>query len=167
MAGRRKAPPPIETVADETLAAIPATCLGVASRAASRAASRVFAAHVGAVDLLATQFPVLVMIRLHGADGIAGLAERLDLDASALTRNVQLLERKGLVVAQGGRGRGGKRLALSPEGEIVLSKAVARWRTAQAALLAELGEDGPDALLRTLKRIKDAAERAERVAKAG
>jgi DNA-binding MarR family transcriptional regulator len=144
----------------EGLAAIPATCLGIASRAAARAATRAFGAYLGDLDLQATQFPILVMVRLHGAEGIAMLADRLDLDASALTRNVQILERRGLVRAEGGRGRGGKRLALTADGTALLEQGAACWRAAQAAIVAELGAEEASTLRRLLSRLEAAAERA-------
>ena len=154
-------------VPDQVLAEIPTTCLGMISRLASRAATRVFAAHLAGLDLQANQFAILVVVRLHGGEGVAALAERLDLDASALTRNLQVLERKGYVAAEGGRGRGGKRLALTEAGEAVLTEAWRRWRLAQAALVSELGETDAGALRRLLQRFENAAGRAERQVRLG
>jgi DNA-binding MarR family transcriptional regulator len=144
----------------DALASIAGTCLGIASRAAARAATRALSAYFGPLELQPTQFPILVMVRLHGADGIAMLAERLDLDASALTRNVQILERRGLVAAEGGRGRRGKRLSLTPEGAALLERGAVRWRAAQAAIVSEMGADEAVALRRLLSRLETAAARA-------
>jgi DNA-binding MarR family transcriptional regulator len=148
--------------ADALLASIPALCFGMASRAASRAATRVLAARLKPLGLQATQFPILTMLQLRGRISVAALAVELDLDATTLTRNVQLLERRGLVTSEGGRGRAGKRLALSAAGEATLAAAVVEWRKAQEAIAAELGEDGAEALRRSLARLEEAASRAER-----
>lgn len=148
------------------LAVVAAACLGIASRGAARAATRAFDVHLDGLELQATQFPILVMVRLHGAEGIAMLAERLDLDASALTRNVQILERRGLVRAEGGRGRGGKRLTLTADGAALLERAAERWQTAQAAIVAEMGAEEATTLRRLLASLEVAAGRvAERAAK--
>ncbi len=154
-------PQPDGGIPEDFLASIPTACFGMISRAASRAATRVLAVHLATLDLQPTQFPILVVIKLHRDDGIAALAARLELDASAVTRNIQLLERKGFITAQGGRGRGGKRLALSAAGEAILIKAVAKWRLAQEALLVEFGDEEAKILRSLLKRFEEAAGRAE------
>jgi DNA-binding MarR family transcriptional regulator len=143
------------------LASIPASCLGMASRAASRAATRVFSAHLRDLDLEATQFPILLMLRIHGPQGMAPLAALLDLDASTLTRNAQRLARKGLVASHGGRGRNGKRLSLTASGIAALDQASAKWRAAQDAIDAELGAESAHALRGSLRRLEEAANRAE------
>ncbi len=150
---------------DAFLAAIPALCLAMASRSASRAATRVLAMRMRPLGLQATQFPILVMLRLQSGMSVATLAESLDLDATTLTRNIQLLERRGLIETSGGRGRAGKRLALSSAGETALSAAVDAWREAQSAITAELGADEPDALRRAFMRLEQAANLAERKSK--
>lgn len=154
-------------VPDAVLAQIPVTCLGMISRVASRAATRVFAAHLAGLDLQTNQFAILVVVRLYGGEGVAALADHLDLNASALTRNLQVLERKGYVAAEGGRGRSGKRLALTEVGEAVLTQAWRRWRQSQAALITELGEADTDLLRGVLHRFESAAGRAEQRARSG
>jgi len=138
----------------------------MASRAASRAATRVFAACLEPLDLEATQFPILLTLRLRGETTVAALAQALDLDPSTVTRSLQPLERRGLVAAQGGRGRSGKRLALSKSGEAALERAVAKWREAQAAIVEELGAEDAVALRASLARLEAAAERAQRKVRA-
>ncbi|MBV8664670.1 MAG: winged helix-turn-helix transcriptional regulator [Hyphomicrobiales bacterium] len=151
-----------ESPPDALLAAIPTLCLGMASRAASRAATRVLTMRLRPLGLQATQFPILVMLRLQSGMSVAALADSLDLDATTLTRNIQLLERRGLIETSGGRGRAGKRLALSSAGETALTAAVDAWREAQSAITAELGAGEPDALRRAFLRLEQAANLAER-----
>jgi len=134
----------------------------MASRAASRAATRVLAVRLRPLGLEATQFPILLTLRAGDDTTVAALAKQLDLDPSTVTRNLQPLQRRGFVVARGGRGRAGKRLELSAEGEVVLNEAVTQWHAAQQAILAELGDQDAEALRASLARLEAAAKCAER-----
>ncbi len=49
----------------------------------------------------------------HGS--VAAMAEEVGVEPSALLRNLKLLEARGLVAGEGGRGRGGRRLAVTPQ----------------------------------------------------
>lgn len=144
---------------DISIDAIPEICLGMGSRLASRMTTRVFGILLGPLGLDATQFPVMLMLRLHPGIVVSALSSLLDIEASGISRNVQALERKGLVISSGGRGRNGKRLALSPDGHALLDQAVQCWRDAQKMLIAELGEAETDAVRRSMKSLNDAAQR--------
>jgi DNA-binding MarR family transcriptional regulator len=144
---------------DVPMEAIPEMCLGMASRLASRMTTKVFGALLAPLDMDATQFPIMLMLRLHSGIVVSALSKLLDIEASAISRNIQALERKGLVISSGGRGRNGKRLALSPDGNEVLDQAVQRWRDAQKMLIAELGEAETKEIRRTMKSLNDAAQR--------
>lgn len=146
----------IDNVPIET---IPEVCLGMASRLASRMTTKVFGTLLAPLGLDATQFPIMVMLRLHSGVVVSALSKLLDIEASAISRNVQTLERKGLVISSGGRGRNGKRLALSTNGHEVLDQAVRCWRDAQKMLIAELGEAETKEVRRTMKSLNDAAQR--------
>ncbi len=144
---------------DVPLEDIPEVCLGMASRVASRMTTKVFGTLLVPLGLDPTQFPVMVMLRLHTGIVVSALSRLLDIEASAISRNVQALERKGLVISSGGRGRNGKRLALSPAGQELLDQAVRCWRDAQKMLIDELGEAETKAVRRTMKSLNDAAQR--------
>jgi DNA-binding MarR family transcriptional regulator len=144
---------------DVPMDAIPSLCLGMASRLAARMTTKVFGALLVPLDLDATQFPIMVMIRLHSGIVVTALSKRLDIEASAISRNIQALERKGVVISSGGRGRSGKRLVLSPEGHELLDQAVQCWRDAQKMLIAELGEAETKEVRRVIKKLNDAAQR--------
>lgn len=132
------------------------TCFALRSRMAARAVTRAYNDRLRPLNLQCTQFALLVAVRMAGAAPIAALAERLDIEPSALQRNLKLLEARGLVAGRGGRGRNGRRLDLTPEGEALLAAAAPLWAQAQADMAARLGED-PEAVRATLGRVEAAA----------
>lgn len=144
---------------DVSIEAIPELCLGMASRLASRTTTRVFGMLMGPLGVDATQFPIMVQLRLHPGIVVSALSRLLDIEASAVSRNIQALERKGLVAATGGHGRNGKRLTLSADGQQLLDRAVQCWRDAQRMLIEELGEEQAEEVRRTMRSLNAAAQR--------
>lgn len=124
---------------DIRLATIAQICLARRTQMAARALTRHYNSRLKGLKLTATQFAALITI--GGQEGILvlELAEALGTDATTLTRNVQLLEKNGIVVAEGGRGRGGKHLALTAKGRAVVKKALDAWESVNAELVAKIG----------------------------
>jgi DNA-binding MarR family transcriptional regulator len=58
-----------------------------------------------------------------------------------MARNLTVLERRGLVEAQGGRGRGGKQVSLTNEGRTLHSEALRVWLQANKHLARLLGPE--------------------------
>jgi DNA-binding MarR family transcriptional regulator len=114
-------------------------CLGHRTRMASRAVSRVFNSRMRPLNLQITQFALLVTLASRRDEPIAAMADRLDVEPSALLRNLKLLEARGLVAGAGGRGRRGRRLQLTPQGEELLEAAQPLWAGAHAELAQALG----------------------------
>jgi DNA-binding MarR family transcriptional regulator len=150
---------PTMKIIEAPIEAIPETCLCMASRVAARMSTKVLGTLLAPLGLDATQFPVLVMLHLHSGIAVSALSKRLDIESSAISRNIQVLERKGLVISLGGHGRHGKRLVLSPYGHELLDQAVRRWRDAQEMLIAELGEAEVNEMRRKMKSLSDASQR--------
>ena len=123
---------------------------------ASRAVTRLYNARMRPLGLQITQFVLLVAISRSADLSVAGMADRLDIEPSALLRNLKLLEDKELVVSTGGRGRRGRRLALTDEGRKLLQKAAPAWARAQAELRQALATHA-DEVLSMLKRLEAAA----------
>ncbi len=99
-------------------------CPGFQARATARALTRFYNACFKPLGLTAEQFSLLVGIgAAHGAS-VVDLAESAGVDATTLSRNVQALQRRGLVDAEGGRGRAGKRLSLTSAGLALMTEAL-------------------------------------------
>lgn len=116
-------------------------------RKAARAVTQLFDAGLAPSGLKATQFTLLVTSRLSGEATINGLAERMAMDRTTLSRNIKPLVRKGLLeVSPGGDGRT-RLVRISPEGERALDEAYPMWQAAQEKVVGALGEERYEALL--------------------
>ncbi len=103
----------------------------------------------------ASRRSALIGIEVFQEITVAGLAANSHLDATTLSRNVQILETRRLVRGWG-RGRAGKRLKLTSVGRKLLAKAVPLWRQARTELAAALGENGLRTANDAMRAVADA-----------
>ena len=139
-------------------------CFGHRSRKAARAVTRAFNQRLKPFGLNISQYVLLGVIARGEHRSIAAMAEEVGVDPSALVRNLRLREARGLVAGEGGRGRGGRQLAVTPLGADLIEMTIPAWRRAQADLAALLDGDA-DETRQALVRLEHAAlalERAER-----
>lgn len=139
-------------------------CFGHRSRKAARAVTRAFNLRLKTFGLNISQYVLLGVIARGEHRTIAAMAEEVGVEPSALVRNLKLLEARGLVAGEGGRGRGGRQLAITAAGADLIMTTIPAWRQAQADL-AELLEGDADETRQALVRLERAAlalERAER-----
>jgi DNA-binding MarR family transcriptional regulator len=146
-----------EAVARKELARIPLICPGYRLRVAERVATRLYNGRLKEAGLSAVQFGLLVGIETSDRPMVIELAVKSGADPSTLARNMQLLETGGLVVSVGGRGRFGKRFALSAKGRSVLRRAVDIWQKAYDDLVKEVGAKRVREGLAFLAALEDAA----------
>ncbi len=138
-------------------------CFGHRSRKAARAVTRAFNQRLKPLNLQITQFILLGAIARSGDRSIAALAEEVGVESSAVLRNLRVLEERGLVTNDGGRGRTGGRLQATRAGRLLIGRSLPAWRQAQADLAALLdgrADETREALLR-LERAALALERNE------
>ncbi|HLT76559.1 MAG TPA: MarR family winged helix-turn-helix transcriptional regulator [Ferrovibrio sp.] len=108
--------------------------------AANRLAGQVYAGYFAETGLTAPQFGTLAFLYRDGSHAVGELAALLDSDQTTITRNLRLLEQRGLVrqaVAPEDRRR--RVIRLTPEGRRAFQKALPLWQKAQAALTEILG----------------------------
>ena len=146
------------TISRDDLARIALTCPGYRIRVVERVATRYYNARFKSAGLSAVQFGLLVGIETAEAPMVAELAERSSADPSTLARNLQLLERDGLVSAKGGRGRFGKRFTLTEKGRKALQAAFALWERACEGLVADIGAARVKEGMRFLEILEEAAK---------
>lgn len=133
---------------------VPATCMGMHVRRASRIVTQVYDAALRPVGLGVNQFMLLSAIHLMGSAQITHLAQELFTDQTTLTRNLKLLEKRGLVTISPGEDRRVKLASLTAEGESTLAQALPLWEQAQANVREHLGQQKWQTLLSLLSEMK-------------
>src|SRR5919108_3559674 len=104
-------------------------------RGAARAVTRLFDDALRPTGLRATQFTLLVAAQLRGGALISELAETLALDRTSVTRELSVLERRGLVSITPGEDRRARVVEVTEDGEAALAAGYPRWREAQSRVL--------------------------------
>jgi DNA-binding MarR family transcriptional regulator len=131
-------------------------CFGNRARMAARAVTRSYNARLKSLDLHITQLSILIALVQGDSASVAQLADRLDTEPSTLVRNLQILERRNLVIGDDGRGRRGRRFVLTAAGQALLDQAGPIWRQAQADMTTALKTQS-DATFQALIRLEAAA----------
>lgn len=120
-----------------------AACACYHARRAARVVTQEFDAELAHVGLRATQYAVLCVLagRPHGAPppSMVELAEELLVEPSALSRNLAVLTRRGLVELAPLADRRQRGVALTPKGKLLFRQAFPHWKRAQDRVAARLG----------------------------
>jgi DNA-binding MarR family transcriptional regulator len=133
---------------------VPVTCMGFHVRRASRIMAQRYDAAFRPVGLVHTQFTLLVAIHLSEPVAITQLAQELLTDQTTITRNIKLLEQRGLVTSNPGDDRRIKLASLTVEGQAVLEQALPLWEQAQTEVKQHFGEEKWQTLLSLLSEVK-------------
>ena len=133
---------------------IPATCMGLHIRRASRILTQVYDAALRPAGLAMNQFTLLVAIHLFEAVPITQLAQELFADQTTVTRNIKLLEKRGLVVINPGADRRIKLVSLTVAGQVTLEQAIPLWEQAQKDVIQHFGQQKWQTLLSLLSEVK-------------
>ena len=130
------------------------TCMGLHVRRASRIMTQRYDAAFRPVGLAPTQFTLLVAIHLLEHVAITQLAQELFTDQTTITRNIKLLEQRGLVAIKPGEDRRIKLASLTVEGQALLEQALPLWEQAQSEVKQHFGEEKWQTLLSLLAEVK-------------
>jgi DNA-binding MarR family transcriptional regulator len=132
----------------------PDLCNCLALRQAARHVTQFYDRCLAPTGLRATQYSVLSKLRRKGAMTINTLAEEMVMDRTTLGRNVQPLEREGLIVVrQGFADRRSKELDLTEAGIRRLRLAKKAWAQAQARFEGVFGDARATRLRATLREV--------------
>lgn len=129
---------------------VPATCMGLHVRRASRIITQVYDAALRPVELVVNQFTLLVSLHLFESVPITRLAQELFVDQTTLTRNLKLLEKRGLVAIEPGTDRRVRLASLTPKGHETLLQAFPLWEQAQSNVQQQFGREKSETLLALL-----------------
>ena len=128
-------------------------CMVSNSRMAARAITRRYDAYVRPFGITSTQFSLLGLIIAAGDRTVSGLAEARGFERTTLTRNLDRLEKTGLISSRAAEHGNGRICALTDGGHALVQQLLPLWRKAQAEIRDELGADGFDNTLKTLRRL--------------
>jgi DNA-binding MarR family transcriptional regulator len=130
----------------------PKDCNCLSLRQAMRHVTQFYDRFLVAAGLRTTQFSILIKLQRIGPTSINTLAEALVMDRTTLGRNIQPLEREGLVAARQGRtDRRSKELHITKKGAARIKDAMHAWAEAQSRFESVFGA-ARSSDLRTLLR---------------
>ena len=129
------------------------TCACYKVRKAARAVTKIYEEVLRPIGLRATQFSLLMATRVMGPVTVVKLAQVMVMDRTTLTRNLQILETRGLITMKPGEDRREREVNLTAEGMEVLAKAVPLWEEAQERVREGLGEERLQNLLGDLSEM--------------
>jgi DNA-binding MarR family transcriptional regulator len=124
----------------------PQGCTNLKLRQLSRAVTRHYDAYVAPTGLKNTQYSLLSHVVLLGPLRPTDLAQRMKLDASTLTRNLQPLVAAGWIEQGPGEDARSRLVATTEAGRAKRAEVQKAWKQAQLALNARLGEERVAAL---------------------
>jgi DNA-binding MarR family transcriptional regulator len=126
-------------------------CVCFNLRWVTRKVTQFFDAEMRAHGIRPTQGTILAALNAQDSWSMAELSDWLGMDRTTLVRNLQPLQRDGLVELGGG-GRGKLvELAITGKGRNQLGKLTPAWRAAQSAVVKTLGEKRWSAVLSDLE----------------
>lgn len=143
-----------------TCAEVQADCACSGLRRAAREITRRYERALAPSGVKATQLPILVALGSGEPVPITPLAEVLALDRTTLTRNLRILEARGLINIATAQHDARMRLAsITDEGLRVLAHALELWRGAQGAVIEAFGQARLRALFGDLSDLTRSYER--------
>jgi DNA-binding MarR family transcriptional regulator len=118
----------------------PELCNCLALRQAARRVTQFYDGYLATAGLRTTQFSIVAKLKRLGPMTINALAEQMVMDRTTLGRNIQPLEREGLIVTRTGENdRRSKELHLTAAGAARVRAGVKAWADAQEQFEAVFG----------------------------
>ncbi len=132
------------------------TCAVANARLAARRLTQFLTDHMKASALSVAQFGLMAQIAAASDDLLGALAERSGLDPSTLSRNLQVLEREGLVEMAVDEADSRRRSVwLTEEGARRLEAALVDWRKAHAELAALIDVGAVQRIAKATERLAE------------
>lgn len=129
------------------------SCIIMNTVAASRLLLRRYDARLRYLGVTVQQFYLLAAIRSQPGEPVSVLARKVLLDRTSLTRNLDLLERKGLVRRRDGQSGNRRVCELTQSGTAVLDELLPQWRKAKAELMQGLSDAEVETYLKVARHL--------------
>ncbi len=135
-------------------------CVAYNLRKSSRIVSKIYEQEMRSAPIRGPQFSLSIMIAQRGTITISGLAREIGADRTTLTRNLKLLERKGVIRITPGEDRRKRVVTLMPRGEQAIRASYKHWKKAQAKVVKALGTERWRRMQTDLSAVSALARRA-------
>jgi DNA-binding MarR family transcriptional regulator len=128
-------------------------CLVLNTRMAARAVTRRADRKLRAFGVTAAQFTILTSLRDQPGRSVTEMANSLAMDRTTLSRNLDLLERKGCVATAHADHGNGRLCALTRQGAGLVERMVPVWRESQAELRETLSKPDFPSVIAALQHL--------------
>jgi DNA-binding MarR family transcriptional regulator len=116
-------------------------CVCATFRKATRALTLLYDAYLRPAGLRVTQYSLLKNVLAREPVSVNQLAEATVTDRTTLTRNLRVLQQRGLIRIQEGADRRSREVTVTPRGRAAVSKATPCWERAQAHVVGQVGAE--------------------------
>lgn len=128
-------------------------------RRAARAVTLLYDKAFESSGLLSTQLGALHTIYNSASITISKLAGELDMDRTTLTRNLSVLERRGLINISSGKDHRTRIITITSKGTNSITNAIPLWNEIQLKVKQQMGEKAWHELIQSLSQFMKIAER--------
>ena len=128
-------------------------CLVLNTRMAARAVTRRYDKALRPFGITAAQFSILTSMVARPERSVTDMAKSIAIDRTTLSRNLDLLVRKGLVSGHEADKGNGRLVALTNEGNDLVQKLLPQWRQAQAEMRELLVAPDLKAVVASLQKL--------------
>ncbi|MDV7341561.1 MarR family winged helix-turn-helix transcriptional regulator [Terasakiella sp. A23] len=135
----------------------PADCVSYRLRRAARVAAKYYDAALKPLNLRNTQFTLLAALSILEDTSIGNLSKELAIDGTTLTRNLDVLFRRGLIEDQPDDDGRVRNIRLTQFGKDTYQHALPLWQEAQTSIVEQLGASEWQTMITQLKDIENAS----------
>ncbi|MBP6366035.1 MAG: winged helix-turn-helix transcriptional regulator [Nitrosomonas sp.] len=128
-------------------------CVGFNLRKATRAVTQLYDEMLRPAGIRGTQYSLLVALKIIGPVLVTDLAEKIVMDRTTLSRNLEIMEKQGLVSVVPGEDRRTRRVAITESGSAVLLETYPLWQQAQTKIKENMGEERLQVLMADLSAL--------------
>lgn len=137
-----------------TIDTIAGECIAVRMRMLNRVVTNIYDDALRPLGVKVSQMNILVAAAKMGTARPAELSERLHLNVSTLSRNVERMKARGWLEVIPEEDARAQPFRLTKEGRLLVEQAAPAWKKAQRQAGAVLGEGTLDRLKQALKRVR-------------
>lgn len=130
-------------------------CLFINTVKTARRMTRTFDQKLAPWGVTSIQYFVMMFVRHNEGKTINAIAEMMEMDRSTLTRNIDGLVRKGLVVKQMAPKGNAKICQLTPKGDELLEELIPQWLDIRSTLQIHLADKDIDGYRATLQALAE------------